>query len=69
MLHFGKMPSKEIFYSDKYTDDTHEYRHVMLPKDVAKNVPKSHLMTEKEWRNLGVQQSPVSVSNRLSSKH
>ena len=25
------MPSKEIIYSDKYTDDTHEYRHVTLP--------------------------------------
>ena len=27
-----KMPSKDIYYSDKYTDDTHEYRHVILPK-------------------------------------
>ena len=26
------MPSKEIFYSDKYNDDSHEYRHVILPK-------------------------------------
>jgi hypothetical protein len=26
------MPSKEIYYSDKYTDDKYEYRHVMLPK-------------------------------------
>jgi hypothetical protein len=29
-----------------------------LPADIAKHVPKSHLMTETEWRNLGVQQSP-----------
>ena len=29
----------------------------MLPKDLAKMVPKNHLMTEVEWRNLGVQQS------------
>jgi hypothetical protein len=27
-----RMPSKEIYYSDKYTDDKYEYRHVMLPK-------------------------------------
>ena len=26
------MPIKDIYYSDKYTDDTYEYRHVMLPK-------------------------------------
>lgn len=32
-------------------------RHVMLPKDIAKRVPKTHLMSETEWRNLGVQQS------------
>ncbi len=29
----------------------------MLPKDLAKLVPKSHLMTEAEWRGMGVQQS------------
>ncbi|XP_074245905.1 cyclin-dependent kinases regulatory subunit 1 isoform X1 [Saimiri boliviensis] len=34
-----------------------DYRHVMLPKDIAKLVPKTHLMSESEWRNLGVQQS------------
>lgn len=29
-----------------------------MPNDLARQVPKSHLMTETEWRNLGVQQSP-----------
>ena len=33
------------------------YRHVILPKDIAKLVPTSHLMTEAEWRAIGVQQS------------
>ena len=51
------MSKKDIYYSDKYTDDKFEYRHVMLPKDLAKLVPKTHLMSEAEWRNLGVQQS------------
>ena len=48
---------KEIYYSDKYNDGHFEYRHVMIPKDLAKLVPKTHLMAEAEWRNLGVQQS------------
>ena len=52
------MPIKDIHYSDKYTDETHEYRHVMLPQDLVKLVPKNKLMSEKEWRALGVTQSP-----------
>uniref|UniRef100_I3JLN6 Cyclin-dependent kinases regulatory subunit n=2 Tax=Oreochromis TaxID=8139 RepID=I3JLN6_ORENI len=51
------MSKKQIFYSDKYTDDDFEYRHVVLPKQLSKLVPSSHLMTEEEWRGLGVQQS------------
>ncbi|XP_052701530.1 cyclin-dependent kinases regulatory subunit 1-like isoform X1 [Crassostrea angulata] len=50
------MAHKNIYYSDKYTDDQYEYRHVMLPKEIAKLVP-SKLMSEAEWRGLGVQQS------------
>merc|ERR1712091_827281 len=53
----AKMPKQNIYYSDKYEDEKFEYRHVMLPKDLAKMVPKSHLMSETEWRSLGVQQS------------
>lgn len=29
----------------------------MLPKELAKIVPKDHLMSEPEWRSIGVQQS------------
>jgi hypothetical protein len=32
-------------------------RHVILPKSIAKLVPEDRLMTETEWRNIGVQQS------------
>lgn len=32
-------------------------RHVLLPKQLAKLVPQSRLMTEAEWRKLGVTQS------------
>ena len=28
-------------------------RHVTLPAELAKLVPRNHLMTETEWRNLG----------------
>ncbi|KAG5184191.1 cyclin-dependent kinase regulatory subunit-domain-containing protein [Tribonema minus] len=49
--------SSRIEYSDKYNDSDYEYRHVILPKELARNVPKSRCMTEAEWRGLGVQQS------------
>jgi cyclin-dependent kinase regulatory subunit CKS1 len=44
-------------YSDKYSDDQYEYRHVILPKEVAKTLPAHRLLSDAEWRNLGVQQS------------
>ena len=47
----------EIEYSDKYFDDEYEYRHVMLPRNVYKKMPRSRLLSETEWRSLGVQQS------------
>lgn len=43
--------------SEKYFDDSYEYRHVSLPKEVAARLPKGRLLTEPEWRSLGVQQS------------
>jgi len=30
---------------------------VILPKHVAKSMPKGRLLTEHEWRSIGVQQS------------
>ncbi|RYH28672.1 hypothetical protein EON65_11305 [archaeon] len=44
-------------YSDKYQDSKYEYRHVILPKEMAKTLPKGRMMTEMEWRAMGVQQS------------
>jgi len=32
-------------------------RHVILPEDLAKKLPVTHLMTETEWRNIGIQMS------------
>jgi len=51
------MPREDIYYSDKYTDDIYEYRHVIVPKKLANMIPKTHTMSEAEWRGLGVQQS------------
>lgn len=31
--------------------------HVILPKELAKTLPKSRLLSEAEWRGIGVQQS------------
>lgn len=43
--------------SERYYDDVYEYRHVVLPPDIAKRLPKGRLLSETEWRQLGVQQS------------
>jgi cyclin-dependent kinase regulatory subunit CKS1 len=48
----------KIFYSDKYSDDTHEFRHVKLSPDMKDLVPTNRLMSEAEWRQLGVSMSP-----------
>ncbi|KAG7241091.1 hypothetical protein INR49_025834 [Caranx melampygus] len=32
-------------------------KHVVLPREMVRYVPTSHLMSEDEWRQLGVQQS------------
>lgn len=48
--------SSRIEYSEKYVDDLYEYRHVILPKELQKTLP-DRLLSEQEWRQLGVQQS------------
>jgi cyclin-dependent kinase regulatory subunit CKS1 len=61
MPHF---PS-EIEYSDKYSDESYEYRHVLLPKHIFKKMQRSKLLSESEWRGLGVQQSRGWVNESL----
>ncbi|KAI3403258.2 MEC1 [Candida oxycetoniae] len=55
-----------IHYSPRYSDDTHEYRHVMLPKNMLKVIPQDYfnnetgtlrILLEDEWRGLGITQS------------
>ncbi len=47
----------QIDYSDKYQDGKYEYRHVIIPKDHAKSMPKNRTLSEDEWRKMGIQQS------------
>lgn len=51
------MSSLEFDYSEKYTDDHYEFRHVIIPKEMTPQLPKGRLMKEREWRALGVAQS------------
>jgi cyclin-dependent kinase regulatory subunit CKS1 len=56
-----------IHYSDRYSDDEYEYRHVILPKPLFKMIPKAYfspddpgvlrLLSEAEWRGIGITQS------------
>ena len=48
---------REIEYSEKYFDEYYEYRHVLLPKETFKKIPAKRLLTESEWRSIGIQQS------------
>jgi cyclin-dependent kinase regulatory subunit CKS1 len=49
----------ECEYSDIYQDDTYEYRHVIVTKDIVYRVRNRYpnLLTEQEWRGYGVKQS------------
>lgn len=53
----------EPVYSEKYCDDTYEYRHVILTKQMAVEAKaliqsrSNGLLHEHEWRSVGVQQS------------
>ena len=49
----------------RYSDNDFEYRHVQLPKDMLKKIPKDYfdpsrstlkLLWEDEWRGLGITQ-------------
>ncbi|RSH86636.1 uncharacterized protein EHS24_004907 [Apiotrichum porosum] len=48
---------EKINYSPRYSDDEWEYRHVILPKEIAKFVPAG-ILAEDVWRGLGIRQSP-----------
>ena len=47
----------KIEYSAKYTDVCYEYRHVILPRDVFGKLPVNKLLSDMEWRGLGISMS------------
>jgi cyclin-dependent kinase regulatory subunit CKS1 len=56
----------EVEYSDKYMDSKFEYRHVTLTKEMYRRVqeittassgPGVRLLSESEWRWVGIMQS------------
>jgi hypothetical protein len=47
-----------IKYSPRYTDGQSTFRHVKVPALLRKVVLEDRLLTEHEWRSLGLQQSP-----------
>ncbi|KAL8725586.1 MAG: hypothetical protein Q9181_006360 [Wetmoreana brouardii] len=59
--------AEAIHYSSRYSDDDYEYRHVQLPKDMMKKIPRDYfvdptkstlkILWEEEWRGLGITQS------------
>ena len=60
-------PLRRIHYSEKYSDDKWEYRHVILPKPLLKMIPKTYfdpeepgvlrILSDSEWRGIGITQS------------
>ena len=60
----------EIEYSSVYRDDNHEfeYRHISLPKEIYKSIPKSKLLTESECAFVGIHQSPGWVNYAIHSR-
>jgi hypothetical protein len=54
----------EIEYSDKYVDDFYEYRHVILPKDVYKRIPRGRLLAEQVLMSSCRSGALMACSNR-----
>lgn len=52
MLHFPK----QVSYSEKFFDDSFEYRQVTLTEEIYLKTPKGRLLEEVEWRSLGIKQ-------------
>ena len=48
---------KELEMSEKYYDETYEYKHVILTKEIFEKIPKFKLLKEEEWRALGIAQT------------
>ncbi|WVQ81403.1 hypothetical protein IAT38_003527 [Cryptococcus sp. DSM 104549] len=48
---------EKIHYSQRYSTDEWEYRHVIIPKPLVRYIP-SGVCAEEVWRGIGIKQSP-----------
>jgi len=46
----------KITHSQHYADDHFEYKHVLLPEAIYRELPKKVLFKELEWRSIGITQ-------------
>lgn len=61
----------------RYSDDEYEYRHVQLPKQMLKVIPKDYfdsrgtlkLLWEEEWRALGITQVRSNHTSQVGSRN
>ena len=51
------MPTKKRNFAATLTITFYSRSHVILPRELAKQLPKNRLLSETEWRGIGVQQS------------
>ena len=51
------MNRENIEYTAKYYDDQYEYRQAILPRELGQVIKDKGLLSEQEWRKLGVTQS------------
>lgn len=72
VVYSGPCAQTPAHNTNRYSDDEFEYRHVQLPKQMLKIIPKDYfdgargtlkLLWEEEWRALGITQ----VCNRKAS--
>uniref|UniRef100_A0AC34RAB1 Cyclin-dependent kinases regulatory subunit n=1 Tax=Panagrolaimus sp. JU765 TaxID=591449 RepID=A0AC34RAB1_9BILA len=47
----------EFFYSEVYSDDKYDYRHVIPPTRYREKLPVGRLLSEDEWREIGIRMS------------
>lgn len=65
-LHVNHELFLKLNVDPRYSDNEYEYRHVQLPKNMLKAIPKEYfdpskgtlkLLWEEEWRGLGITQA------------
>ena len=73
MLSLASIDMLTILTLCRYNDDNFEYRHVQLPKQMLKAIPKDYfdgargtlkLLWEDEWRGLGITQVSIKQDQR-----